>query len=117
MPLNTAAKTIMLNALDGVIGRISLHTGAPGASGTANEVSGGSPAYARKTISCTVTGASMATDAAVIFDVPGGVTVTHVGFWSADGLTYYGDDDLSASESFASQGTYTIPSGQGTFTL
>lgn len=60
----------------------SLHTGYPGTTGV-NEVSGGSPAYARK--ACTLTtpsGGQRLQSAAVTFDVPSS-TVRWVGYWNA----------------------------------
>lgn len=53
-----------------------------GQSGT--EVTGGSPAYARKAITWNA-GASRAKDivAAVTFDIPAGTTVRNIGLWSA----------------------------------
>ncbi len=41
-----AAKNAMLDAL--TVDRLSLHNGVPGTDGLSNEISGGSPAYARK---------------------------------------------------------------------
>jgi hypothetical protein len=65
---------------------LSLHTGDPGETGTANEVSGGS--YARQTISFNAaSGGSIAASAAVEFSgmpaVTGSSYVTHVGLWAS----------------------------------
>lgn len=85
MSLTTAAKNTMLNAL--TIDTASLHTAFPGLTG-ANEVSGGSPAYARKAVSfAAAAGGSRALSAAVTFDVPA-TTVRWFGFWSSG--TYVG---------------------------
>lgn len=109
MPLNDAGKGVMLNALAGVALYASLHTASPSTTG-ANEVTGGSPAYARKLIDWgVVASGNLDDDAVPAFDVPAGTTVTHFGLWSAvSGGTFYGGDALSASEAYSGQGTYTL---------
>jgi len=115
MPYSTAGKNLMLDALRGTnptvaLAYASLHSADPGDTG-ANEVTGGTPAYARKavTIGAASAGAIAATNQPV-FDVPPGTTVTHVGFWSAvSGGTFLGYADVT-DEVFASQGTYTLTS-------
>lgn len=109
MALSNAAKNLMLDELATVAVWSSMHTASPGTTG-ANEVSGGSPAYARKAITwnAAATG-NLDNNANPVFDVPAGTTVTHFGLWSAvTGGTFYGGDALSASESFTAQGTYTL---------
>src|SRR5690242_14087501 len=60
----------------------SLHS-AYSASG-ANELAGGSPAYARKALTwAAASGRSKATSASAVFDVPASTTVRWVGFWDA----------------------------------
>jgi len=108
MALTDAGKAVMLNALGDVVGMSSLHTADPGTDGS-NEVSGGSPAYAKKAITWnTATAGDLDTSNTPIFDVPASTTVTHLGLWSGDGATFYGGVALSASETFAAQGTYTL---------
>ena len=115
MPYTTAGKNLMLDALRGTnppvgLAYASLHTASPGESGT-SEVTGGSPAYARKAITmAAASGGQIAASTQPVFDVPGGTTVTHVGFWSAvSGGTFLGYADVT-DESFAGQGTYTLTS-------
>lgn len=85
MPFTNAAKNLMLEALDEALAAgakfASLHT-AYSTTGT-NEVTGGSPAYARKALvwNTAATG-QKALNAAVTFDVPA-TTVAFVGFWDA----------------------------------
>lgn len=75
----------MLNAL--VIDSVSLHSGFPGLTG-ASEISGGAPAYARKTITFgTASAALRTTSGAVTFDVPVS-TVRWFGLWN--GASYQG---------------------------
>lgn len=106
--LTNAAKNAMLDHLAGLAVWASLHSADPGASGT-NELSGGSPAYARKAITWNAA-ASGALDnlANPVFDVPAGSTVSYFGLWSASsGGTFYGSGDV-ADETFNGQGTYTL---------
>jgi hypothetical protein len=86
----------------------SLHSADPGDTG-ANEISGGSPAYARKAITWNAAAAGSMDDSNVpVFDVPAGTTVAFVGFWSAlTSGTFYGAADVT-DESFTNQGTYTL---------
>ena len=115
MPYSTVGKNLMLDALRGTnptvaVAYASLHTASPGDTG-ANEVTGGSPAYARKAIAIAVaSGGEVGASTQPVFDVPGSTTVTHVGFWSAvSGGTFLGSADVT-DETFASQGTYTLTS-------
>lgn len=67
----------------------SLHT-AYSASG-ANEVTGGSPAYARKAITvAAASGRSRAASTQPTFDVPAGTTVRFVGLWTNAGTVFRG---------------------------
>lgn len=106
--LTTAAKNSMLAALTGQIGAFGLHGGDPGAAGTANELSGGSPAYGRKATAFpapangTVSASTLPT-----FDVPAGSTVAYISYWTAVAGTFLGSRPLSATETYTGQGTYT----------
>ena len=115
MPYTDAAKNLMLAALAGTnpttpITHVSLHSGDPGSNG-ANELTGGSPAYARQEIAFNApSGGSMddSTNGAE-FDVPASTTVAYVGFWSAaTSGTFLASKQLASSEVFAGQGTYTL---------
>lgn len=108
MPYTTEGKNAMLDALGALNTHAGLHTAQP-STGTPNEVTGGSPAYARKAISYNAAAAgSMDSSNAPVFDVPAGTTVTHVGFWSASsGGTLYAWSDVT-DEVFGAQGTYTL---------
>ena len=107
MPLYNPAKNAMLDHLAGLAVFASLHSADPG-SGGANELSGGSPVYARKAITWNAASAgNLDNDANPVFDVPAGSTVAFFGLWSADGLTFYGSGSLTA-EDFVGQGTYTL---------
>lgn len=88
----------------------SLHTADP-STGGANEVTGGS--YTRESISWGAASAgTAASDASIVFDVPGSTTITHLGYWSAvSGGTFYGSRALDTSQTYATDGTYTIATG------
>lgn len=76
----TSAKNTMLDAL--AFDAVSLHTAYPGTTGS-NEVTGGAPAYARKTPTVgAASGASRSLSASVVFDVPAS-SIRWVGFWIA----------------------------------
>lgn len=94
--LTTACKNLMLDAFG--VTHLSLHT-AYSSTGT-NEVSGGSPAYARKAASFSAAAAeSKALASAVTFDVPAGTTCKYVGKWTAvSGGTFLGMSALAGSE-------------------
>lgn len=86
MRLSAFAKNLALDALDEAATNGakfgSLHT-AYSSTGT-SEVTGGSPAYARKAATWGAASAgSKATSASMVFDVAGAVTVRWVGFWDA----------------------------------
>lgn len=108
MALNDAAKNAMLNHLATLIGFVSLHTDVLG-SGNIGEVTGGTPAYARKAITWGAAAAgSVAASNAPVFDIPAAATVRRAGFQSAlTAGTYYGDAEL-VDEAYAGQGTYTL---------
>lgn len=71
----------LLDATD--IADVSLHDGYPGTT-QANEISGGSPAYARKPISfASASGGAKASNADITFDVPAGKTIRWIGYSTA----------------------------------
>jgi hypothetical protein len=114
MPFSTAGKNLMLNALKGTnpttpLTHASLHTASPGDSGT-NEVTGGTPAYARKAIAYNTASGGTMDDSTngITFDVPAGTTVTHVGYWSAVTAGTFLGYSTQTSETFGAQGTYTV---------
>lgn len=98
-------------ATDAPITHTSLHTAFPATA--ANELTGGSPAYARRavtweTVAGTESAGSLDMSNAPAFDVPGGVTVSAVGFWTALSAGVLMADADVTDEAFASQGSYTI---------
>lgn len=108
MSVSTAGRNAMLNHFASLVTHVSLHNGDPGDTG-ANEISGGSPAYARKAITwAAASGGALDSSSAPVFDVPASVTVSRVGMWGAvTGGTFYGFGVIT-NETFGSQGTYTL---------
>ena len=84
----------------------ALYTTAPGAT-AGTEVTGGSPAYARKSITWGAPSNGVIT-ANVTFDVPSGTTVVGAGVHSAVTAGTYYDGASVTSQAFASQGTYQL---------
>lgn len=89
MPLTVAGKNRMLDALVGAasgspIAYLSLHSGVPNSSGS-NELTGGSPAYARKSVawSAAVSGDVSKDAGTPVFDVPALTSVFFIGYWTA----------------------------------
>ena len=105
MPFKAAGKELMLDELAALITHVALYTD----DAATTEVTGGSPAYARKAITWgSASGDSVAASNAPAFDVPGSTTVKAVGFMSAvSGGTQYAFHNLT-DEAFAGQGTYTL---------
>lgn len=80
MPFIDAAVQTMLDSL--TVDLLSLHDGHPGEAGTSNELTGGSPAYARTAaVVNAAAGRSRSLNANVTFDVPAGAEVQYIGFW------------------------------------
>ena len=110
MALNNNGLNAQVGGLTAVAGYASLHTAEPNASGS-SEVTGGS--YTREAISwAAASGGTAVSDAQIVFDVPTGTTITHLGYWSASTAgTFYGSRQLDTSQTFSSAGTYTIAAG------
>lgn len=86
--LSTAARNQLLDTLTGLY--CSVHTAY--SSTGANEVSGGSPAYARKAATfAAASAAARASSNSPIFDIPASTTVRYIGLWTAvTGGTFLG---------------------------
>jgi hypothetical protein len=77
-------KNVVATAYGGAIAAVSLHSADPGSTG-ANEIGGGSPAYARKTPPAITAPTTGAITFQVTFDVGSGTTVAGVGFRDSGG--------------------------------
>jgi hypothetical protein len=91
-----ACKNLMLDSIG--ITHLSAHT-AYSATG-ANEVTGGSPAYARKSVTlAAASGGSKAASTQPTFDIPASTTVRWLGYWTAiTAGTFLGMVPLGGSE-------------------
>lgn len=86
----------------------SLHTADPGTT-ISNEVSGGSPAYARKALSWTAGSTDGIVTATVTFDVPASTSTTHAGIvTTASGAGTLLDKVAVTYNSQPSQGQLTV---------
>jgi hypothetical protein len=108
MALNDTAKNLMLDELASVAVYVSAHSADPGATGT-NEISGGSPAYARKSITWNAaSGGAIDSSNQPVLDIESGDTVSYLGLFSAaTSGTFYGSANVT-DEGFGAQGTYTV---------
>jgi len=100
-----ALSNTMLNTLADALKGTYTHVGLLN---TSTELTGGSPAYARKTLTY---GATSNGDWAgtATFDVPAGATVNTVGFYTASsGGSPVHTEPASAPETFGAQGIYTL---------
>lgn len=106
---DTTARNVGIDAIAALATRYALHTGDPGGANSAsNEVTGGSPAYARKAVAWNAASGGAATqNGDVVLDVPAGTTVAWVSLWNTAGTVRYLKKDVT-DEVFGAQGTYTI---------
>lgn len=105
---DTTARNVAADAVGVLCTRLALHTGDPGAANTAaNEVTGGTPAYARKAVTWNAAAAGAATqNGDVVFDTPA-ATIAWVSGWNTAGTVRYFKKAVT-NEVFAAQGTYTV---------
>ena len=102
----TAEKNSLANkyAADCLYGAV--YTTAP-SSTAGTEPSGGSPAYARKSLSWSAASNGVVT-ATATFDIPSGATIVGIGLHTAATAGTYLDGATITSQAFASQGTLTV---------
>lgn len=107
--LSSAGRAVMMTAWAGEAVYFSLHDADPGDTG-ANELSGGSPAYARQAGAWDdPAGTELVQDGEVVFDVPPDSDVEYWGAWSAaSGGTFYGSGPLDEPESYNGQGQFRL---------
>jgi hypothetical protein len=85
----------------------SLHSADPGTTGT-SEISGGSPAYARKALTWTAGSVDGVVTATATFDIPAGTGTTHAGLWPTSTGGTFLDKVAAVYSSQASQGQMTV---------
>ena len=112
------ARNIGVDAIAALGTRWAAHTADPGGANSATaEVSGGSPAYARKAVAWNAASGGTATqNGDVVLDIPAGTTVTYVSLWNMAGTVRYLKKAVT-SEAFGAQGTYTIKGTTSTLDL
>jgi hypothetical protein len=107
MTIQTATqKNTLATAYGTAATHAALYTTVPGGS-AGTEVTGGSPAYARKAISWGAASGGVIT-ATVTFDVPASTTIAGAGVHTAITAGTYLDGAAVTSQAFASQGTYAL---------
>lgn len=117
MGLVAAGRNAAVGGVTSVAAYVSLHSADPSTTG-ANELTGGSPAYARQAVTWgSASNGAQSLGGAEQFDVPAGSTVAYFGLWSAATTgTFYGSGALSATETYGGQGTYTLNNATVTIT-
>lgn len=104
MGYTNTSKNTALDAIGAAATFISMHTGDPGSTGTA-EVAGG--AYARVATTWGSASAASKAGSQVTVNIPASTTITFWGLWTAgSGGTFHYGGALSASETFGGAGTY-----------
>lgn len=102
----TTQRNTLVTAYTGAALYGALYTTAPGGS-AGTEVTGGSPAYARKSLSWSAASAGSST-VTVTFDVPASTTVVGAGVHTAVTAGTYLDGQSITSQAFATQGTFQV---------
>lgn len=102
----TTLRNTLASAYAAAATHAALYTTAPSTT-AGTEVSGGSPAYARKAITWSAASNGVVT-ASVVFDVPTGTTVRGIGVHSASTGGTFLDGVTVSDQAFTSQGTYTV---------
>jgi len=100
--VNEVAKNLMLTTLAGVAVKAAL------LNASSVEISGGSPAYARKDLTWgTAAAGAIGITNDPVFDIPSGATVAYVRLYNTAGSVEYGDFAVT-NEVYGGQGTYTL---------
>lgn len=97
-------KNILADAYKAAATHGAVYTTAPG--GTAG-TEPGAP-YARKPLSWGASSGGVTTATAAVFDIPSGATIVGAGVHSALTAGTYYDGGAITSQTFSSQGTYTV---------
>ena len=101
----TTMKNALCTAYSNQGALLSVHTGDPGTTG-ANEISGGSPAYARQQTSWGTASNGQIAGLQVTFNLPAG-QYTYVGLWTNNGSTFL-DKIAISSTTLGAQGTLLV---------
>ncbi|MEM3099654.1 MAG: hypothetical protein QXU32_13220 [Nitrososphaerales archaeon] len=95
---------------------VRLHSGDPGADGTANNFGDGTRQQASF---AAASGGSISTNAALTWsNLSAGGTISHLSFWTASSAgTFLGSAQLTNAKTVDAGDTFTIPSGSGTISV
>lgn len=105
MSFTTPTKNLALDAIP--INLIKLHSGDPGAAGTANTIAGASAAC----VYAAAANAERDLDAAVPVTVPAGASVSHFSVW--EGTTFRGGKAFTSNpETYANEGVANVTSAK-----
>lgn len=99
-------KNTLAQAYANAITHVALYSTVPGAS-AGTELTGGSPAYARKASAWGAPAAGVISTGPHVFDVASGSTVAGIGGHTALTAGTYLDGTSLTSQAFSSQGTYS----------
>lgn len=105
---STAMKNILSDAYKAAATHGALLSAMGGAGSGGTEISGGSPAYARKAWAWGSSSGGVVSATGAVFDVPSGTTVVGLQMMSAITAGTYYDKVAITSQVFSSQGTYTV---------
>ena len=95
---------------------VKLHTGDPGANGTANAA--GETTRQQGTWGAASGGANSNSADIVWTNVSTGETYSHISLWTASsGGTFLGSDDLATPQAVTAGNTFTIPAGSQTMAI
>lgn len=112
MPIRTAVqRTALAAAYAAATPYGTLFSADPGTSGAATgELSGGSPAFARKATAWGTAAASAVTGGTETFDIPSGGVVAYHGLCASGtlGTADVRDSTALTSQTFSSQGSYSV---------
>lgn len=104
----TATKNALADAYKALFAFMAAYTVIGGANAAGTEPSGGSPAYARKAVTWGASSGGVTVGTPVVLDIPSGAAIVGVGGHTlATGGTYV-DKAAVTSQTFSSQGTYTV---------
>lgn len=107
MPFHVAAKNLMLDAL--TINAIRLHSGDPGADGTANALGSG---LSTASFAAATSGSRSLSAAVDVTGLPANQSVTHFSVWTSSGSVFRGSGTISSGDTSANAaGAFTLATG------
>lgn len=105
---NVATRNALVDYFTSISPYGALFSTAPSGGSAGTELTGGSPAYARKPITWPAAASGASTGSTLTFDVPSGATVAGFGYYSALTAGTYRAGVGLTTQTFASQGQYQV---------